>query len=92
MHALLNNNLISGNRGAGRTPLDWVTRIKIALGAARGIAHIHSAGGGKFTHGNIKSSNVLLNQDRSTNLILYFLILLNYMRLNVFICLIAPPS
>lgn len=55
--------MISGTRGAGRTPLDWVTRIKIALGAARGIAHIHSAGGGKFTHGNIKSSNVLLNQD-----------------------------
>lgn len=55
--------LLHGTRGAGRTPLDWVTRIKIALGAARGIAHIHSAGGGKFTHGNIKSSNVLLNQD-----------------------------
>ncbi|XP_042475875.1 probable inactive receptor kinase At5g58300 [Macadamia integrifolia] len=58
------STLLHGNRGNGRTPLDWDSRIKIALGAARGIAHIHAEGGGKFTHGNIKSSNVLLNQDQ----------------------------
>ncbi|GMP48871.1 hypothetical protein CsSME_00016067 [Camellia sinensis var. sinensis] len=55
--------LLHGNRAAGRTSLDWESRVKISLGAARGIAHIHSMGGAKFTHGNIKSSNVLLNQD-----------------------------
>ncbi|CAK9182333.1 unnamed protein product [Ilex paraguariensis] len=55
--------LLHGSRDAGRTPLDWVSRVKISLGAARGIAHVHAAGGAKFTHGNIKSSNVLLNQD-----------------------------
>ncbi|GAA0160895.1 hypothetical protein LIER_17339 [Lithospermum erythrorhizon] len=55
--------LLHGSRNSGRTPLDWETRVKISLGAARGIAHIHSAGGAKFAHGNIKSSNVLLNQD-----------------------------
>ncbi|KDP25788.1 hypothetical protein JCGZ_22510 [Jatropha curcas] len=51
--------LLHGNRGAGRTPLNWETRSGIALGAARGIAHLHSQG---FTnsHGNIKSSNILL--------------------------------
>ncbi|KAJ4979399.1 hypothetical protein NE237_010179 [Protea cynaroides] len=58
------STLLHGNRGTGRTPLDWDSRIKIALGAARGIAHIHAEGGGKFTHGNIKSSNVLLNQEQ----------------------------
>ncbi|KAK0580121.1 hypothetical protein LWI29_036688 [Acer saccharum] len=57
------STLLHGNRGAGRTPLDWDSRVKISLGTARGIAHIHSMGGPKFTHGNIKSSNVLLNQD-----------------------------
>ncbi|XP_073129955.1 probable inactive receptor kinase At5g58300 [Henckelia pumila] len=51
---------LHGNRGTGRTPLDWDTRLNIALGAARGLAHIHSEGGTKFTHGNIKSSNILL--------------------------------
>ncbi|GFY83537.1 leucine-rich repeat protein kinase family protein [Actinidia rufa] len=54
--------LLHGNRGTGRT-LDWDSRVKISLGIAKGIAHIHSEGGVKFTHGNIKSSNILLTQD-----------------------------
>ncbi|XP_010931391.1 probable inactive receptor kinase At5g58300 isoform X2 [Elaeis guineensis] len=57
------STLLHGNKGSGRTPLDWDSRVKISLGAARGIAHIHTDGGGKFTHGNIKASNVLLTQD-----------------------------
>ncbi|KAK1565560.1 hypothetical protein Q3G72_029548 [Acer saccharum] len=57
------STLLHGNRGAGRTLLDWDSKVKISLGTARGIAHIHSMGGPKFTHGNIKFSNVLLNQD-----------------------------
>ncbi|KAL0003559.1 hypothetical protein SO802_017340 [Lithocarpus litseifolius] len=55
--------LLHGNRGSGRTPLDWDSRVKISLGTARGIAHIHSEGGAKCSHGNIKSSNVLLTKD-----------------------------
>ncbi|KAK1386152.1 Ovary receptor kinase 11 [Heracleum sosnowskyi] len=51
--------LLHENRGAGRTYLNWVTRAKIALGAARGIAYIHSLGP-EVSHGNIKSSNILL--------------------------------
>ncbi|KAG9155123.1 hypothetical protein Leryth_011097 [Lithospermum erythrorhizon] len=54
---------LHGDRGTGRTPLDWDTRLKITLGVARGIAHIHSEGGAKLTHGNIKSSNLLLSKD-----------------------------
>ncbi|XP_039016515.1 probable inactive receptor kinase At5g58300 [Hibiscus syriacus] len=55
--------LLHGNRNSGRTPLDWELRMKIALGTARGIANIHTEGGGKCTHGNIKSSNVLLTDE-----------------------------
>ncbi|KAJ9172966.1 hypothetical protein P3X46_016150 [Hevea brasiliensis] len=51
--------LLHGNRGAGRTPLNWETRSAIALGAARGIAYLHSLGPA-ISHGNIKSSNILL--------------------------------
>ncbi|KAG8371590.1 hypothetical protein BUALT_Bualt13G0103800 [Buddleja alternifolia] len=58
--------LLHGNRTGGRAPLDWDSRVKISLGAARGIAHAHSIGGSKFTHGNIKSSNILLNQDQDS--------------------------
>ena len=50
-----------GNRGTGRTPLNWETRSAIALRAARGIAYLHSQGP-EFSHGNIKSSNILLTQ------------------------------
>ncbi|KAL6563572.1 hypothetical protein OROGR_002531 [Orobanche gracilis] len=42
---------------------DWDSRVKISLGAARAITHVHFTGGPKFTHGNIKSSNILINQD-----------------------------
>ncbi|XP_057438097.1 probable inactive receptor kinase At5g58300 [Lotus japonicus] len=61
-----NGNLSShlhGNRAGGRTLLDWNSRVIISIGIARGIAHLHSVGGPKFTHGNIKASNVLLNHD-----------------------------
>ncbi|XP_050229063.1 probable inactive receptor kinase At1g48480 [Mercurialis annua] len=51
--------LLHGNRGSGRTPLNWETRSGIALGAARAIAHLHSQGKAN-SHGNIKSSNILL--------------------------------
>ncbi|KAJ6708472.1 hypothetical protein OIU85_028710 [Salix viminalis] len=54
---------LHGNREIGRTALDWESRVRICLGTAKGIAYIHSASGGKFIHGNIKSSNVLLMQD-----------------------------
>ncbi|KAL4322238.1 hypothetical protein AHAS_Ahas14G0190500 [Arachis hypogaea] len=57
------SKLLHGTRETGRTPLDWDTRLKIMLGAAKGVAHIHSASGRKFVHGNIKSSNVLLLGD-----------------------------
>ncbi|KAG9459394.1 hypothetical protein H6P81_003902 [Aristolochia fimbriata] len=53
--------LLHGSRGSGRTPLDWDNRMKIAVAAGRGIAHLHLAG--KIVHGNIKSSNVLLRPD-----------------------------
>ncbi|XP_016501017.1 putative inactive receptor kinase At5g58300 [Nicotiana tabacum] len=57
------SSALHGNRGFGRIPLDWDARLKISLGAAKGISHIHSDGGFKFIHGNIKSSNVLLTKE-----------------------------
>lgn len=54
----------AGKRGEDRIPLDWETRLKIAIGAARGIAHIHTENNGKLVHGNIKASNVFLNNQQ----------------------------
>ncbi|XP_010254253.1 PREDICTED: probable inactive receptor kinase At2g26730 [Nelumbo nucifera] len=53
--------LLHGSRGSGRTPLDWDNRIKIALSAGRGLAHLHVSE--KIVHGNIKASNILLRSD-----------------------------
>ncbi|KAL6526980.1 hypothetical protein OROGR_016070 [Orobanche gracilis] len=56
------STLLYAKRGDNkRVPLDWETRLNIAIGAARGLAHIHSQNGGKLVHGNIKSSNIFLN-------------------------------
>uniref|UniRef100_A0A803LK76 Protein kinase domain-containing protein n=1 Tax=Chenopodium quinoa TaxID=63459 RepID=A0A803LK76_CHEQI len=52
---------LHGNKGAGRTPLNWELRSSIALGVARGITYLHSRGS-DVSHGNIKSSNVLLTK------------------------------
>ncbi|XP_010558411.1 PREDICTED: probable inactive receptor kinase At3g08680 [Tarenaya hassleriana] len=58
------STLLHGNNETGRAALDWESRLRICLAAARGIAHIHSsAPGAKLVHGNIKSSNLLLNRD-----------------------------
>ncbi|XP_074573207.1 putative inactive receptor kinase At5g58300 [Curcuma longa] len=57
------SSLLHGSKSAEKAPLDWESRVKIALGAARGIAHLHAEGGVKFIHGDIKSNNVLLTQE-----------------------------
>ncbi|GJQ89249.1 probable inactive receptor kinase [Tanacetum coccineum] len=55
------SSLLHAKRGEGRTPLDWDSRLRIAIGAARGIAYIHTQTNGKLVHGNIKASNIFLN-------------------------------
>ncbi|XP_009623689.1 probable leucine-rich repeat receptor-like protein kinase At1g68400 isoform X1 [Nicotiana tomentosiformis] len=55
------HNLLHGNRGPGRTPLDWSTRLKYALGAAKGLASLHSYNKTKICHGNFTSSNILID-------------------------------
>ncbi|KAL6511331.1 hypothetical protein OROMI_034871 [Orobanche minor] len=57
-------SMLHGKQEDNRTPLDWETRLKVAIGAAKGIAHIHTVNGGKIVHGNVKSSNVFLNFKR----------------------------
>uniref|UniRef100_A0A0D3ER28 Protein kinase domain-containing protein n=1 Tax=Oryza barthii TaxID=65489 RepID=A0A0D3ER28_9ORYZ len=53
--------MLHGSRGSGKTPLDWDARMRSALSAARGLAHLHTVH--SLVHGNVKSSNVLLRPD-----------------------------
>ncbi|KAG6482871.1 pollen receptor-like kinase 3 [Zingiber officinale] len=54
-------NVLHGDRGAEHPALDWPTRLKIALGIARGMAYLHAElAAVDVPHGNLKSSNILL--------------------------------
>ncbi|XP_010262232.1 PREDICTED: proline-rich receptor-like protein kinase PERK8 [Nelumbo nucifera] len=49
--------------GEGRPIMDWATRIKVAAGAARGIAYLHEDCHPRIIHRDIKSSNILLDNN-----------------------------
>ncbi|KAF3320648.1 putative D-mannose binding lectin receptor-like protein kinase family protein [Carex littledalei] len=49
-------------RPTGKT-LDWSERMNIAIGAARGIAYLHSGCQPKILHCDIKPENILLNDE-----------------------------
>eukprot|EP00249_Psilotum_nudum_P011334 c23106_g1_i1 orf=1024-2406(+) len=42
-------------------PLDWKTRLNIALQAAQGLEYLHTACNPIIIHGNVKSTNILLD-------------------------------
>ncbi|KAG5000670.1 hypothetical protein JHK87_021742 [Glycine soja] len=44
-------------------PLDWNSRMKIALGAARGLAYLHEDSNPCVIHRDFKASNILLEYD-----------------------------
>lgn len=47
----------------GRPELDWFQRYRIALGAAKGIAYLHHDYSPPIIHRDIKSTNILLDED-----------------------------
>ncbi|KAK1299214.1 Proline-rich receptor-like protein kinase PERK8 [Acorus calamus] len=58
-----NNTLYYHLHGQGRPVLDWTTRVKIAVGAARGLAYLHEDCHPRIIHRDIKSSNILLDNN-----------------------------
>ncbi|KAK8613813.1 hypothetical protein V6N13_101569 [Hibiscus sabdariffa] len=56
-------NLQDHLNGIGETKMDWPSRLKVAIGAARGLAYLHSSSavGIPIVHRDFKSTNVLLN-------------------------------
>ncbi|KAH0697531.1 hypothetical protein KY290_016221 [Solanum tuberosum] len=47
--------------GKGMQTMDWATRVKVAAGAARGLAYLHEDCHPRIIHRDIKTSNILLD-------------------------------
>ncbi|KAL3834261.1 hypothetical protein ACJIZ3_008997 [Penstemon smallii] len=55
------STILHGTRKQTIFDLGWEDRLRVAVGAAKGIAYIHRQDGAKLVHGNIKASNIFLN-------------------------------
>ncbi|XVE89312.1 hypothetical protein DITRI_Ditri19aG0192300 [Diplodiscus trichospermus] len=56
-----NGSLSETLSGKSGIRLDWSRRLKIALGAARGLAYLHELANPPIIHRDIKSTNILLD-------------------------------
>ncbi|XP_020230734.1 probable leucine-rich repeat receptor-like protein kinase At5g49770 isoform X2 [Cajanus cajan] len=56
-----NGSLKDALLGKSGIELDWIRRLKIALGTARGLAYLHELVNPPIIHRDIKSNNILLD-------------------------------
>ncbi|KAG2322231.1 hypothetical protein Bca52824_015444 [Brassica carinata] len=59
----VSNNDLYFHLHASKEVLDWATRVRIAAGAARGLAYLHEDCHPRIIHRDIKSSNILLEDN-----------------------------
>ncbi|KAK3419483.1 hypothetical protein EUGRSUZ_G00040, partial [Eucalyptus grandis] len=58
---LPNGTLKESLSGKSGIRLDWARRLKVAIGAARGLAYLHELANPPIIHRDIKSTNILLD-------------------------------
>ncbi|KAL0302952.1 UNVERIFIED_CONTAM: putative leucine-rich repeat receptor-like protein kinase [Sesamum radiatum] len=60
---MANGTLRESLSGKSGIHLDWKRRIKVALGSARGLAYLHELAHPPIIHRDVKSTNILLDEN-----------------------------
>ncbi|KAL0801282.1 hypothetical protein Bca101_056458 [Brassica carinata] len=63
IYDFVSNNDLYFHLHLSKEVLDWVARVRIAAGAARGLAYLHEDCHPRIIHRDIKSSNILLEDN-----------------------------
>uniref|UniRef100_A0A0D9V741 non-specific serine/threonine protein kinase n=1 Tax=Leersia perrieri TaxID=77586 RepID=A0A0D9V741_9ORYZ len=58
-----NGTLRENLKGKGGVHLDWKDRLRIAVGSAKGLAYLHELADPPIIHRDIKSTNILLDEN-----------------------------
>ncbi|KAL0424554.1 UNVERIFIED_CONTAM: Proline-rich receptor-like protein kinase PERK8 [Sesamum radiatum] len=58
-----NNTLHYHLHAKGKPVMDWASRVKVAAGAARGLSYLHEDCQPRIIHRDIKSTNILLDNN-----------------------------
>ncbi|KAK7343630.1 hypothetical protein VNO77_12528 [Canavalia gladiata] len=65
---MANGSLWDLLHGPLKVKLDWETRLRIAVGAAEGLAYLHHDCNPRIVHRDVKSSNILLDENFEAHL------------------------
>jgi serine/threonine protein kinase len=67
-HQLDHNLFLISDVAPDKEPLSWSSRMKIAVGAARGLEYLHCKADPPVIYRDLKSANILLDSDFSPKL------------------------